>query len=118
MTRNPHCCPTDPHPQGIVGLLCYAMFDPYPTRWSLLMEDFVLVVCSALAVMMLSVLATWLMTILLLIALPATYLPGILHPVIRKIALLSPTNNVFPYKRYVSAAFLFETVQYWTAIHP
>ena len=38
-------------------MLCYAIFDLYPTRFSLLMEDFALVVSGALAILLLNVLA-------------------------------------------------------------
>ena len=60
-------------------MLCYAIFDLYPTRFSLLMQDFALVVCGAIAV------------VLLIILLP-TYLLDVLrsaiqHPAIQKIAL-------------------------------
>ncbi len=73
-------------------MLCYAIFDLYPTRWSLLMEDFSLVVSGALAVLLLSVLAAWLVTIVLLIMLLPIYLLGVLrpaiqYPAIQKIAL-------------------------------
>ncbi len=68
-------------------MLCYAIFDLYPTRWSLLMEDFALVVFSAVAVLLLGVLAAWLMMILLLIILLPPYLIGVLHPAIQQIAL-------------------------------
>jgi hypothetical protein len=73
-------------------MLCYAIFDLYPTRFSLLMQDFALVVCGAIAVMLLSVFAMWLITIVLSIILLPTYLLGVLrsaiqHPAIQKIAL-------------------------------
>jgi hypothetical protein len=73
-------------------MLCYAIFDLYPTRFSLLMQDFALVVCGAIAVMLLSVFAMWLIVIMLLIILLPTYLLGVLrsaiqHPAIQKIAL-------------------------------
>src|SRR6185369_440927 len=73
-------------------MLCYAIIDLYPTRFSLLMEDFALVVSGALAVLLLSVLAAWLMMTVLLIILLPTYLLGVLrtaiqHPAIQKIAL-------------------------------
>jgi membrane protein YdbS with pleckstrin-like domain len=73
-------------------MLWYAIIDLYPTRFSLLMEDFALVVSGAVAILLLSVLAVWLiMTVLLIILLP-TYLLGVLrtaiqHPAIQKIAL-------------------------------
>ena len=73
-------------------MLCYAIVDLYPTRWSLLMQDFSLVVSGALAVLLLSVLAAWLVTIVLLIILLPIYLLGVLrpaiqYPAIQKIAL-------------------------------
>jgi hypothetical protein len=68
-------------------MLCYAIFDQSPTKWSLLMEDIALVVFGGLAVLMLSFLVTWLVVIVLSIILLPTYLLGVLHPAIRKIAL-------------------------------
>jgi hypothetical protein len=68
-------------------MLCYAIFDQYPTQWSLLMEGIALVVFGGLAVLMLSFLVTWLIVIVLSIVLLPTYLLGVLHPAIRKIAL-------------------------------
>jgi len=73
-------------------MLCYAIFDMYPTRFELLMEDFLLVVPAAIAVLLLSLFAMWLITILLLIILLPSYLLGVLrlaiqHQVIQKIAL-------------------------------
>ena len=73
-------------------MLCYAIFDLYPTRFSLLMQDFALVVCGAIAIMLLCVFAMWLIVIMLSIILLPTYLLGVLrsaiqHPAIQKIAL-------------------------------
>ena len=68
-------------------MLCYAIFDLYPTRFDLLMADFSLVVAGAIAVLLLSVFAMWLIMILLLIILLPTYLLGVLRPAIQKIAL-------------------------------
>jgi hypothetical protein len=73
-------------------MLCYAIFDQYPMRFSLLMQDFGLVVAGAMAVVLLSVFAMWLTTTVLSIILLPTYLLGVLrsaiqHPAIQKIAL-------------------------------
>jgi hypothetical protein len=73
-------------------MLCYAIFDLYPTRFSLLMQDFGLVVAGAMAVVLLNVFAVWLITTVLSIILLPTYLLGVLrsaiqHPAIQKIAL-------------------------------
>jgi hypothetical protein len=68
-------------------MLWYAIFDPYPTYWSLLMEDIALVVLGGLSVLMLSVLAAWLIVFVTSIVLLPTYLLGVLQPAIRKIAL-------------------------------
>jgi len=68
-------------------MLCYAIFDLYPTRFSLLMQDFALVVAGAMAVVLLSVLATGLIATVLSIILLPTYLLGVLRPAIQKIAL-------------------------------
>jgi hypothetical protein len=73
-------------------MLCYAIFDLYPTRFSLLMQDFALVVCGAIAVVLLSVFAMGLIATVLSIILLPTYLLGVLrsaiqHPAIQKIAL-------------------------------
>jgi len=73
-------------------MLCYAIFDLYPTRFSLLMEDFALVVSGAAAVVLLNVLAAGLIMIVLLIILLPAYLlsvlrPAVQHPAIQKIAL-------------------------------
>ncbi len=72
-------------------MLYYAIFDLYPTRFSLLMEDFALMVSVAVAILLLSVLAAWLIMIMLLIILLPIYLLGVLrsaiqHPAIQKIA--------------------------------
>src|SRR4029078_1416356 len=73
-------------------MLCYAIFDLYPTRFSLMMEDFALVVSGAVAVLLLDVLAAWLIMDVLLIILLPTYLLGVLrtaiqYPAIQRIAL-------------------------------
>ena len=68
-------------------MLCYAIFDLYPTRFDLLMADYALVVPTAIAVLFLSLFAMWLIMILLLIILLPTYLLGVLRPAIQKIAL-------------------------------
>jgi hypothetical protein len=73
-------------------MLCYAIFDLYPTRFDLLMADFALVVPGAIAVLMLSLFVMWLIMIVLLIILLPSYLLGvrrlaIQHPAIQKIAL-------------------------------
>ena len=73
-------------------MLCYAIFDLYPTRFSLLMQDFGLVVAGAMAVVLLNVFAVGLITTVLSIILLPTYLLGVLrsaiqHPAIQKIAL-------------------------------
>jgi hypothetical protein len=73
-------------------MLCYAIFDLYQTRFSLLMEDFAVVVFGAVAVVLLSVFAVWLLTTVLSIILLPIYLLGVLrsaiqHPAIQKIAL-------------------------------
>jgi hypothetical protein len=73
-------------------MLCYAIFDLYPTRFDLLMADFALVVPGAIAVLLLSLFVMWLIMILLLIILLPSYLLGVLrlaiqHPAIQKIAL-------------------------------
>ena len=73
-------------------MLCYAIFDLYLTRFSLLMQDFALVVSGAMAVVLLSVLAMGMIATVLLIILLPTYLLGVLrsaiqHPAIQKIAL-------------------------------
>jgi hypothetical protein len=68
-------------------MLCYAIFYPYPTYWSLLMEDIALVVFGGLAVLVLSVFVTWLTVIVLLIILPPIYLLGVLQPAIQRTAL-------------------------------
>jgi hypothetical protein len=70
----------------------YAIFDLYPTRFSLLMQDFALVVAGAMAVVLLSVFAMWLIATVLSIILLPIYLLGVLrsaiqHPAIQKIAL-------------------------------
>jgi len=93
-------------------MLCYAIFDLYPTRWSLLMEDFSLVVSGALAVLLLSVLATWLVTIVLLIMLLPIYLLGVLrpaiqYPAIQKIALRWQKEALQESKVSASAAVRF-----------
>jgi hypothetical protein len=73
-------------------MLCYAIFDQYPTRFSLLVQDFGLVVAGAMAVVLLNVFAAGLITTVLSIILLPTYLLGVLrsaiqHPAIQKIAL-------------------------------
>jgi membrane protein YdbS with pleckstrin-like domain len=68
-------------------MLCYAIFDLYPTHFSLLMQDFGLVVAGAMAVVLLNVFAVWLITTVLSIILLPTYLLGVLRPAIQKIAL-------------------------------
>jgi uncharacterized membrane protein YdbT with pleckstrin-like domain len=73
-------------------MLCYAIFDLYPTRFDLLMADFALAAPAAIAVLFLSLFAMWLIMILLLIILLPSYLLGVLrlaiqHPAIQKIAL-------------------------------
>jgi hypothetical protein len=68
-------------------MLCYAIFDLYPTRFSLLMQDFGLVVAGAMAVVLLNVFAVGLITTVLSIILLRTYLLGVLRPAIQKIAL-------------------------------
>ena len=68
-------------------MLCYAIFDLYPARLSLLMQDFGLVVAGAMAVVLLNVFAVWLITTVLSIILLPTYLLGVLRPAIQKIAL-------------------------------
>lgn len=73
-------------------MLCYAIFDLYQPRFSLLMEDFAVVVFGAVAVVLLSVFAVWLLTTVLSIILLPNYLLGVLrsaiqHPAIQKIAL-------------------------------
>lgn len=68
-------------------MLCYAIFYPYPTYWSLLMEDIALVVFGGLAVLVLSVFVTWLTVIVLLTILLPIYLLGVMQPAIQKTAL-------------------------------
>jgi hypothetical protein len=68
-------------------MLCYAIFYPYPTDRSLLMEDIALVVFGVLAVLVLSVFVTWLTVIVLLTILLPIYLLGVLRPAIQKTAL-------------------------------
>jgi hypothetical protein len=68
-------------------MLCYAIFDLYPTRFSLLMQDFGLVVAGAMAVVLLCVFAMGLTATVLSIILLLTYLLGVLRPAIQKIAL-------------------------------
>jgi hypothetical protein len=68
-------------------MLCYAIFDLYPTRLSLLMQDFGLVVAGAMAVVLLNVFAVGLITTVLSIILLSTYLLGVLPPAIQRIAL-------------------------------
>jgi hypothetical protein len=68
-------------------MLCYAIFDLYPTRFSLLMQDFGLVVAGAMALVLLNVFAVGLITTVLSIILLPTYLLCVLHPAIQKIAL-------------------------------
>jgi hypothetical protein len=63
-------------------MLCYAIFDLYQTRFSLLMEDFAVVVVGAVAVVLLSVFAVWLLTTVLSIILLPIYLLGVLRSVI------------------------------------
>jgi len=75
-------------------MLCYAMFDPLPTQWSLLMEEIALVGFGASAALLLSALVAWLIVILWLIALLPTYLLGLLQPAIRKIAPRLPNEFV------------------------
>lgn len=87
-------------------MLCYAIFDPYP-RWSLLMQDFSLVVSGALAVLLLSVLAAWLVMIVLLMILLPTYLLGVLRPAIQKIALRLQKEVLRENKVPASAAVRF-----------
>jgi hypothetical protein len=82
-------------------MLCYAIFDQYPTQWSLLMEGIALVVFGGLAVLMLSFLVTWLIVIVLSIVLLPTYLLGVLHPAIRKIAL--GLQNEFVHLRSIAS---------------
>jgi hypothetical protein len=74
-------------------MLFYAIFYPYPTYWSLLMEDIALVVFGGLAVLVLSVFVTWLTVVVLFIILLSIYLLGVLQPAIRKIALRSQMNS-------------------------
>jgi len=63
-------------------MLCYAIFDLYPTRFSLLMQDFGLMVAGAMAVVLLSVLAMGLITTVLSIILLPIYLLGVLRSAI------------------------------------
>jgi hypothetical protein len=69
------------------SMRCYGIFLPYPTRWTLLMQDIALVLFSVLAIMMLSLFVMWLIVIVLLTVLLPIYLFGVLQPTIRKIAL-------------------------------
>jgi len=64
-------------------MLCYAIFDLYQTRFSLLMEDFTVVVFGAVAVVLLSVFAVWLITTVLSIILLPIYLLGVLRSAIQ-----------------------------------
>lgn len=68
-------------------MLSYAIFDLYPTHWSLFMEDIALVVCGGLTVIMLSVWVACLTMIASSIVLLPNYLLGVMQPAIRKIAL-------------------------------
>ena len=66
---------------------CYAVFLPYPMRWTLLVENISLVVFGVLAVMMLILFVGWLIVIVLLTVLLPIYVFGLLQPAIREIAL-------------------------------
>lgn len=93
-------------------MLCYAIFDLYPTRFDLLMQDFALVVAGAMAVVLLSVLATGLIATVLSIILLPTYLLGVLrsalqHPAIQKIALRLQKGVLKESKAPASAAVRF-----------
>lgn len=75
-------------------MLCYALFELFPTHWSLLMEEVALVWSGTLAVLLLSTLLAGLLAILLLIILLPTYLLGLLLPAQRKLVLRLPNESV------------------------
>jgi hypothetical protein len=75
-------------------MLCDALFELFPTRWSLLMEEVALAWSGTLAVLLLNALLAGLLAILGLIILLPTYLLGLLSPALRKLALRLPNEFV------------------------
>jgi hypothetical protein len=68
-------------------MLCYAIFVPYPSRWTLLMQDITLAMCGVLAILMLIAFLGWLLVLVLLTVLPPIYLLSVLQPEVRTITL-------------------------------